>query len=70
MKVLPLEKSDLKYLSRVNEEETLEFLRNGLPVILQTRNREFFEVTKEEDYYSTKSLYEQGIYDCFNTYIE
>lgn len=70
MKVLPLEVSDLKYLSRVNEEETLEFLRNGLPVILQTRNREFFEVTKEEDYHFAKSLYEQGVYDCFNAYIE
>lgn len=70
MKVLTLEVSDLEYLSQVNEEEALEFLESGLPVILRTKSREFIEVEEKTDYLQAKRLYEQGVYDFFDKYIE
>lgn len=70
MRMLDIDVSELKNLTKVTESEALEFLNEGVPIICRTSARNFREIQKITEYEYQKNLKEQGIHDFLELYIQ
>ena len=70
MRMLDMDLSELKNLSKVTEKEALEFLKEGVEVICRIHPREFVELRTESDLYQCKKLKEEKIYELMELFIE
>ena len=70
MKMLDLDASDVKDMHKVTEEEALEFLNAGVPIVCQVNPRDFMELQKESDLSQCKRLKQEKIYDSLNLFLE
>ena len=68
MKMLEIEKKD--GLHRITEAEAEELLTDGVNVILQSSDREFYEIDNLRDLENSKRLFDMSIYSKFLLFIE
>lgn len=68
MKMLEIEKKD--GLHRITEAEAEEFLTDGVNVILQSSDRDFYEIDDVRDLENSKRLFDMNIYSKFLLFIE
>jgi len=57
-------------LSKISEEEARKFIESGVAIVLRTRSRDFYRVTKIADFDQAKRLKQMGVYDVFEAYLE
>lgn len=70
MRMLDKDLEDLKELAKVTEDEALEFLNAGVPVVCRIRQREFIELKSKSELEQCKNLKSNKIYDMVDLYIE
>lgn len=70
MKMLSIEPADVTYLTKVSDEEALEFLHDHAEVIIRVSAREFFGATTEKEYEDLKELRNKGVYSTWEIYID
>ena len=68
MKMLEIEKKD--GLHRITEAEANEFLQDGVNIILQSSDRDFYEIDNMRDFENSKRLFDMNIYSKFLLFIE
>ena len=70
MRMLDIDVSEIDELSKITENEALDFLEEGVEVICRINSRDFMELTNKLDLEQCKKLKEEQIYDRMELYIE
>lgn len=70
MKMQNIEAADVKYLTKVSEDDAKEFLQEHTGIIVRVSAREFYEVEDMKDFQELKTLRERGVYSTFELYID